>query len=379
MAWVQKQNTKFTLNNNRFIPFGASIYGGEGSVQGPTYTTRLQQAKLCEFNTMRLINYLNNSSATNTEYNETKWQYVDQAIASARDEGMKILLDLSDISRIFSARNIAFADRDYSPVYQWILNRVNTVNGLTYKNDDTIAIVSIAGEAQTTAGLVTMYTNAARALRAKGYQGLICSGAIEYYSSVIEQVYTIPELDCIASHPYQNNVGNRDNGNGFVNNAKKHQGLSRKYNKPWFLEEFGWWSSNGDSEWSIKMESMYKLGCEYESAGFMFWNFAPMTAAPGGEDYNIYSSHTDYPLTTATVKRFAEKIGRMYQSNAYYNIPEAHLPAILALLPDQTNLLPHQKFHYATVNGMLRANGELSPAVKNYLEKQSDVVYVREY
>ena len=127
-------------------------------------------------NSLRIVNPFDERGLdANAPFADADWQRVDRLLARARGAGLRVVLDLSAFRNHLVNRDIRAhgweadcqpnADRspvDYAAIdpyraglageweafLDFVVNRVNTVNGVRYKNDATIAVISIAGEPQ---------------------------------------------------------------------------------------------------------------------------------------------------------------------------------------------------------------------------------------
>lgn len=296
MAFIQTSGTRFTLGGQIWRPYGASIYGSTDTTAH--MAARVDDAVSMNFNALRIVNYFNGATYTT----EANWARVDYLLDYAAQKGIKIFLDCSDYcGYLVNTALITPANQDWTAFVNFLLNRVNTINGKTYKNDDAIAVIIIAGEISSyDSELPTFYGNVSTLFKNGGAQQLIASGGIEYYNSTIQQVFALSTIDCVGSHSYEQNVGY----NGQTEyNMSIHQQYATQYSKPWYLEEFGHTTSLQDFGMGNYMMLQYKRGLKYTAAGFLYWNLYPSPVV-GGVDYNI-GPGGGMPYTNNIVKLYS--------------------------------------------------------------------------
>src|SRR5581483_2710409 len=104
------------------------LYGG--SRNGGTIATdaMMDIAVQGHLNIVRLTDWLDANA-----YDETRWRLVDAMIAAAQARNMYILLDLSTYRNLTSQSGNPYLV-DWNPFLHFVLNRVNTVSGETYKD-----------------------------------------------------------------------------------------------------------------------------------------------------------------------------------------------------------------------------------------------------
>ena len=161
----------------------------------------------------------------------------------------------------------------------FVANRVNTVNGVRYKDDPTIAVISIAGEPQppaseecgkavTTADLTDFYA------RTLGYLGSIDTHHLRSTGGLIHTRLAVP-LRRLVGHRWPGDLRAADNTLPAVHTyppAYAANGIPIDYqtpivaavandlDKPWFTEEFGWTQSVGDATRASYFDWLYDEG-----------------------------------------------------------------------------------------------------------------------
>lgn len=306
------------LDGKRWVPIGGSTYGYYGS--NAAYLNRVNAAVAAKFNILRYINYLQTEEypilydeTVGSEFNETIWARIDYGLDQARLAGIKILLDLSDIQGICTQRELTFGSAGMLAMFQgfveWLADRVNTVNGRLYKNDDTIAIFAIVGEVgqQGSVGSTTNYDTyhaIGGYMKAAGFQQIIHAGGQKPEQNVDSSYghtnysagdyLSSPNIDCISVHPYYT----------FQNMIDLHpeqQSYAIANNKPWFVEEIGY--SKGDVDKRADTRRAAQLSFGYGSAGFLFWNFDE-----GGADGFGYAGFTMSPTRSPETYNFMKSM-----------------------------------------------------------------------
>lgn len=310
MSFLKTSGTQFTLDGQLFFIFGCTVYDTlyyDRASSG--ILTDIKNAAAAGFNTIRFTNYLFQAADTGIEFQDPYWQRIDYALDLCRQYNLKVILELTDIFGVFHIRN-TWANSGFMTdtlnFCNWLPNRVNTVNGRTYKNDDTIAMYSIAGELGEPLALPTgnrpFYTTVASYLRAQDTNHLICPGAqnpeqiydASYWQTswlVSEDILTDVNADCAATEGYY----------GQYNEALFYPFLfdyTKKRNKPWFIIEFGFDQNfHCDPDRASEYKFVFQTGLKNGCAGFIFWNLGPEGA------YNV---GPQTPETWQMIKIFAK-------------------------------------------------------------------------
>lgn len=300
MAYLQASGNRFTLNGQTWYPFGGVLYGSLDTTAKAQ--ARINEAVALGYTMMRIVNYFDARIPGTAEQTETIWTVIDYLMNAARIAGIKILMDLSDHwSNLYfrATPTVDTKNMDWTPLISWIASRVNTVNGLTYANDDAIGIISIAGELTTPndVDVTTFYTTQSAILKTYFPHHVICTGGI---AVAVDPVGAIANVDCVATHSYYPALDA---------NFQPFRDAALKYNKPWFVEEFGQQAGQRDMAWARNMKLYYQLALRNNCQGFIFWNFYPGTENPNGitEDYNIGPNPDGggCPRTLAMTKLYA--------------------------------------------------------------------------
>ena len=294
---------------------GASVYNPglraeQSGFENPQGTIQLAQA--AHLNTIRVINfYPDNGDPAAMPYNSTDWQEVDQMIADAGAAGMKVDLGLGDYRNTLWNDCINPYTYDWTPYIDWVANRVNSVTGQVYKDDPTIAFMSISGEplavgsytftAQTTGQSCTLsyttqqltdfYAKAENEWAATGATVMVNSGGLgyinEYDSAGIDwqSIYALPHNALCAFKTY----------GGMLAYAPTVAAYCHSIGKPVVDEEFGYQQSDGDAQRATEMTTTYNDLRAIGAAGAAFWNLGYQVAATS------YEISPLTPLTFAAV------------------------------------------------------------------------------
>jgi hypothetical protein len=298
--------------------YGATIYNPglrpyQSGVKYPAGTIGLaQQAHL---NTIRITDFMNSTGNPSVDpYDAQKWGYVDGMIAAAGAAGLHVDLGLSDYRAMLWNNCIDPYTADWSQFVSFVANRVNTVNGRVYKNDPTIALVSVAGEplpvgshsftgkatgqpctiTYSTADLTGFYTATTGAWAAAQGSVLINSGGLGY----LNESHAGIDWKSIFSLPTNAVCDIKTYGGMFAwvaNAASYCAGIG----KPIIDEEFGYQQGMTDGQRAHLFAQNYALAKSLNFAGIVFWNLGYQLASTS------YEVNPSTPLTFAVVQNNA--------------------------------------------------------------------------
>ncbi len=342
LPFVTASGTELRIGGQPFTFHGAAIYGtsNPGAPNDPASTVAL--AANGGLNTLRLVNMFDERGLTaGAPYVEADWQRIDGLLARARGAGMRVVLDLSAFRNHLVNRDIRAngweanclpgADRspvdygaidpyrvglagDWETFLDFVVDRINSVNGVRYGNDATIAVISIAGEpsppgseecgkAASTGGLTDFYERTlgylasidANHLRSNG--GLLHLDWVELYggSSGIdgEAIFLLADNTLPSLHTYPPQYA--PDGTPIDYQTAAMAPVAAQAVKPWFTEEFGWRQDVGDATRAGYYGWLFDEQAANGSAGALFWNLGPERAG-GSHDVNPST-----PLTWAEV------------------------------------------------------------------------------
>ncbi|MBV8300601.1 MAG: hypothetical protein JOY68_01610 [Candidatus Dormibacteraeota bacterium] len=300
---------------------GASIYNPglrpeQSGYLNPAGTIQLAQE--AHLNTLRIINfYTKHGDPATVPYLESNWVLVDRMIAAAGAAGMHVDLGLGDYRNILWESCIDPYTADWTHFVDFVANRRNTVTGALYKDDPTIAFVSIAGEPlqankphtgvnatgspdpnlanctveYTTQQLTDFYINTENAWAATGASVMINTGGLGYINesdSGIDwkTIYALPHNPFCAFKTY----------GGMFAFAPTVAAYCHSIGKPVLDEEFGYEQSNGDAQRATEFANQYSEMRSIGAAGVFFWNLGYQVASTS------YEVSPLTPLTFAAVQ-----------------------------------------------------------------------------
>ncbi len=286
MAFLQTSGTKFTLDGQPFYLFGCTMYNYLYWFTDPSgYQQKIASIADAGFNTIRFTNYMN--VAEDLEYASYVWERIDAVLDVCRQYNLKVIIEHSEISGIADFKG-AKDSAAYLAVWQnffaWLPNRVNTVNGRVYKNDDTIAMYSIAGELGEPFGEPVgnrgWYTTLSGYIRANDTNHLITPGAMNpeqiWDSNYAKHplfhqtdILTVSSVDVAATEGYYDAyIG------GLYPQLKSY---TQAKGKPWINIEFGYDQANhshkGDAQRAKDLRYVMDTGLKNDCAGVIFWNY----------------------------------------------------------------------------------------------------------
>jgi hypothetical protein len=273
-------------------------------------------------NTIRITDFFSHHGDPGTvPYDAASWALVDQMIAAAGAAGLHVDLGLSDYRALLWENCIDPYTADWTHYLGFVANRVNTVSGVTYKNDPAIALVSIAGEPlaankphtgvnaggspdaslagctieYSTAQLTAFYTATTGTLKAEGGSALVSPGGLgyinEYQSAGIDwqAIFALHSVDICAIKTY----------GGMFAYAPTPAAYCHSINKPIIDEEFGYTQSTGDAQRAALFSAQYAQLRHIGAAGVAFWNLGYQVAS------SSYEVSPLTPLTFAAVQAAA--------------------------------------------------------------------------
>lgn len=124
-----------------------SAYGG---LKDPISTVRLAQDSC--LNTVRIVNFLageeEGRDPATAPFDEASWRQVDRLIAAAAEANLRVILDLSTYRNLLLNAGVNPYTTDWGPVVDFATSRRNTMTGVRYRDDPTIALISLAGEVE---------------------------------------------------------------------------------------------------------------------------------------------------------------------------------------------------------------------------------------
>jgi hypothetical protein len=292
-----------TFYNPGILPYRSGIKDPAGTI------ALAQQAHL---NTIRITNFLDATGDPSTDaYDSTRWARVDAMIAAAGQAGLHVDLGLADYRNMMWNSCINPYTANWQAFESWVANRVNTVTGAIYKDDPTIAFVSIAGEPQpvgtyaytarttgqpctltySTQELTDFYAATTSAWAGAGGTVRVNSGGLGYLNEPTsgidwKAIFSLPDNAFCDVKTY----------GGMLAWAPTAATYCHSIGKPIIDEEYGWQQSSGDAARAAEFND---TAARLKAAGFAggaFWNLGYQQAP---QSYEVSPAT---PLAFAAVK-----------------------------------------------------------------------------
>ena len=302
-AFLQTCGPTFCEHGSKVALYGASTLGGLDDPSG-----RLRLARAAHLNVVRIVNFLDEESPdpTTAPFDVSRWARVDREIATANDLGLRVILDLSTYRNLLRHEHRNPYIVDWDPFVRFVADRVNTVTGIRYRDDPSIAIISIAGEVEplttlipmtpTTAQLTEFYARTIGELHRSDPHHLVSSGGLlqlDWPSGIDwRAIFALPGNDVPAIHVYSD----RDEQVTLPAVAAETERLG----KPWLLEEFGFPQTRGDAARAAAFRRTYDEAAAGHAAGTLFWDLGPELVGVGGKP-DTYDVGPGTPATLAEV------------------------------------------------------------------------------
>jgi hypothetical protein len=317
-GFVYVCGTQLCLNGQPFVIHGATAYG--------TYdqpATEIALAQNGSINTLELVEFDKQYHKLSDTMSSATWTRVDKFIAAVRASGLHVILNLSEYGQSLQAAGKTPTKVDWKNYLSFIANRVNTVNGVQYKNDPTIAKVEIfaeicypgqggstcpAGTTGTTSDMQAFYHRTATQWRSLAPNILISSGGFSHLNNSTSS--GIP-WQAIVSDPAIATCDLEVNSPNDVNySVGKFTSYAKQIGKPWFLSA---WSScyqhtgypyylAADADMAAHAQDMYSIQhggspAAMPALGSDFWNLRDMGVAPAHCDLS-----PSFPLTWSVIQ-----------------------------------------------------------------------------
>jgi hypothetical protein len=297
--FVTTCGTGFCLDGKSFAFRSASVYGIDND--RAAHIALAQQAGLT---VIRLVNMLDEHGPVSGATDEAHWRLVDADIAAAQQAGLHVELDLSSYRNLLENNGIDPYSQDWASFIKFVTNRVNTVTGVRYADDPTIALIAIAGEVSppsygssssapkpTADELYTFFARTESEIRADDPNHLRSTGGLLFLNDPDpgvswQKLLTESGDDVCAMHVYTQ----PDLEQGMSNIASWCAG------RPWIVEEYGMAQSSGDQQRADFFSSVTQRVKQLGGAGEGFWNLGPEQTS-GSCDVN-----TSTPLAWQAVR-----------------------------------------------------------------------------
>jgi aryl-phospho-beta-D-glucosidase BglC (GH1 family) len=306
------------LNGTPFHIHGATAYG--------TYSdpaTEVALAHQANINVLEIVEFETQYHTLSDTMSAATWQRVDAFIATARQGGLHVILNLSSYGQSLQAANQTPTTTDWNNYLSFIANRVNTVTGVRYRDDPTIAMVEIFGEicypgesdgtcpagtTGTTSDMQNFYHRTLTEWHALAPNILISSGGFSHLNSPNSNGIPWQAILSDSANPVCDiEVNSPGDLSGSVNKFTQY---CQQLGKPWFLA--AWSSCFGgsypfytptDADMAAHAQAMYDLArggapATYAAIGSDFWNLRDQ-----GQKAGTCSLSPSFPLSFAVVQR----------------------------------------------------------------------------
>jgi hypothetical protein len=283
--------TALCVDGAIYSMYGSTIYNPglqpyQSGLKDPAGTIALaQQAHL---NTIRITDFLDvNGDPSTAPFDPTAWSEVDAMIAAAGAAGLHVDLGLADYRAMLWNRCVDPYTADWSQFISFVANRVNTVTHVVYKDDPTIAFVSVAGEplpvgthgytasatgapcsmTYSTSDLTAFYAATTSEWQQQGGSVLINSGGLGYLNESTagidwKSIFSLPSNAFCDIKTY----------GGMQAWAPTAAAYCQSIGKPVVVEEFGWQQDVGDAARAQLFTTMVAQLRALHVAGLAFWN-----------------------------------------------------------------------------------------------------------
>ncbi|GAA5194675.1 hypothetical protein GCM10023346_22680 [Arthrobacter gyeryongensis] len=305
---------------------GFTIHGGTAYGQYDNPVAEVALAKQAGLNVLEIVEYETRHHELSDAMSEATWTRVDDFIAVAKANGLRVILNFSSYGQSLQASGIKPTTADWRPFLSFVTNRVNTKTGIQYSAEPAIAMYELLGEIDapnydnatrgTTAETTAFFRRTLAQLKALDPNHLVSSGGMSYINdpdSGIDWQKIMAEVNNDACDVEINSLPDRNISVPSVSS------YCRGIGKPWFLaawsacqgpktgpHDIDHWPA-GDPDMATHALDMYQVERNAHPAGP-----APAVAAVGSDFWNLAATGTcalgpAYPQTFAVVERYAAK------------------------------------------------------------------------
>ena len=311
-SFVMVCGTGLCADGVRFDERGATAYGEYGN---PANEVALAQR--AGLNTLELVEFDTRYHTLSDTESSATWDRVDAFIAAAHTGGLHVILNLSEYGQSLQAAGLPAVTTDWGPYLQFIANRVNTVTGIRYADDPTIAMVELWGEIPapnypksvgTTQQITDFYSRSLAEWKADAPNILVSSGGFSYLNDPHSGI----DWKTIMADPVNAACDVEVNSTGDLSiSVPSVATYCRSLGKPWFLA--AWSSCFGSSRgtwdldyWSsdtaMAAHARVMIGVADGASvppplGDDFWNIGDTAAVTGTCDIG-----PQFPLTFAALR-----------------------------------------------------------------------------
>lgn len=322
-SFVQVCGLQLCLNGKPFVIHGGTAYGTYS--QPATEVALAQQGKV---NTLELVEFDTHYHVLSDTMSSATWTRLDSFVAAAKTAGLHVILNLSEYAQSLQAAGQTPTTTDWQSYLSFIANRTNSVTGIQYKDDPTIAMVEIFGEicypgetgstcpagtTGTTAEMQSFFSRTEIEWHALAPNILISSGGFSHLDNTDNPTGVSNGIpwQAITSDPADAVCDLEVNStNDYSKSVPKFTSYCKQIGKPWFLSA---WSScyqdtgypyylATDTAMASHAQDMYNVEhgqtpSNEVAVGSDFWNLRDMGVAPGHCDLG-----PAYPLTWAAIQ-----------------------------------------------------------------------------
>jgi len=311
-SFVTVCGTALCADGMRFDERGATAYGQYGNA-----VDEVALARRANLNTLELVEFDTQYHTLSDTESSATWDRVDAFIAAAHAGGLHVILNLSEYGQSLQAAGQPPVTTDWGPYLSFIANRVNTVTGVRYADDPTIAMVELWGEIPapdypnpvgTTHQITDFYSRSLAEWRADAPNILVSSGGFSYINdpnSGIDWKTIMADPDNAACDVEVNSSADLSVSVPSVSS------FCRALGKPWFLAawsscfgasrgtwDLDYWSSDAAMAAHARVMVNVADGVSVPAPfGDDFWNIGDTAAVTGTCDIG-----PQFPLTFAAIE-----------------------------------------------------------------------------
>jgi len=318
-GFIHVCGTRICLGSQPYVIHGATAYGAYGQS-----SAEISLAKKGDINTLELVEFDSKYHKLSDTMSSATWTRVDKFVAAAGQAGLHVILNLSEYGQSLQASGRTPTTANWESYLSFIANRTNSVTGVQYKNDPTIAMVEIFGEicypgekdsvcpagtSGTASEMQSFFHRTETTWHALAPNIMISTGGFSHLDSATSS--GIPWQN-IVSDPANATCDIEINSTDDVNSTiGKFTSYCKKIGKPWFLSA---WSScyrdrgypyylATDGDMAAHAQAMYSIQqggspAAMPGVGSDFWNLMDSGVAPGHCDLG-----PAYPRTWSVIQR----------------------------------------------------------------------------
>ena len=311
-SFVTVCGTRLCLDGATFAERGATAYGQYNNADN-----EVALAQRAGLNTLELVEFDTHYHLLSDTESTATWDRVDQFIAAARTGGLHVILNLSEYGQSLQAAGQPPVATDWGPYLRFIANRVNTVTGVRYADDPTIAMAELWGEIPapnyphpvgTTQQITDFYSRSLAEWKSDAPNILVSSGGFSYINDPSSGI----DWKTIMADPNNASCNVEINSTGDLGvSVPSVSSYCKALGKPWFLAawsscfgasrgawDLDYWSS--DSAMAAHARVMINVADGLSEAmapfGDDFWNIGATSATVGTCDIG-----PQFPLTFAAI------------------------------------------------------------------------------